>query len=435
MTYFHPKDTTKLFEKYLKFSPREINANEKNTCEHMAYGLYYASIVKDSNSNNGVYSPNIKRWQVGSKNIENISKVNKALNKLLFETSLQNEIAVLRGETTCEPQNNKYPKKEYEKERAKILVGIGGANVLETNLTIHQIYGAPYIPASSMKGLVRHWAIQAFFNGIDPTIENCPLLNEQQLHIKEVFIALFGDQDQRGNAQFYDVFPTEKYMIVPDVVAIHFDNYYKENGEPSDEGNVLPFSNVQAIEADSFDIRLSVRKNLNGLKILFNSEELLEILKTWTRKMLLEHGIGAKTSNGYGQFFKVNDLTEGLKKEAAAYHAKKVTAFENKKRHKLRIEQEKLAALEEEKIQKRREKMEPYECIIDEIHSFTHSVQDQEKSKNKEFFDEVIKHASEGHKEVAVALQDYWKETGNMKVNKKSKQMDKIKKLKKILDE
>ena len=44
-----------------------------------------------------------------------------------------------------------------------MVVGLGGESVYETSITLHHIYGIPYIPASSIKGVVRSWIITEVF--------------------------------------------------------------------------------------------------------------------------------------------------------------------------------------------------------------------------------------------------------------------------------
>jgi Uncharacterized protein predicted to be involved in DNA repair (RAMP superfamily) len=41
------------------------------------------------------------------------------------------------------------------KTASRLVVGLGAGNVLETSLTLHHIFGIPYIPASALKGVAR----------------------------------------------------------------------------------------------------------------------------------------------------------------------------------------------------------------------------------------------------------------------------------------
>jgi len=37
----------------------------------------------------------------------------------------------------------------------RIVIGLGGESVLETDITLHHLYGIPFIPGSALKGLTR----------------------------------------------------------------------------------------------------------------------------------------------------------------------------------------------------------------------------------------------------------------------------------------
>ncbi|MEO0253780.1 MAG: type III-B CRISPR module RAMP protein Cmr6, partial [candidate division WOR-3 bacterium] len=41
------------------------------------------------------------------------------------------------------------------KVQSRLIVGLGSSHVLETSITLHHIYGVPYIPASALKGVCR----------------------------------------------------------------------------------------------------------------------------------------------------------------------------------------------------------------------------------------------------------------------------------------
>ena len=41
----------------------------------------------------------------------------------------------------------------------RMIVGLGNEHIKETNMTLHHVYGIPYIPGSAIKGMVRHYFI------------------------------------------------------------------------------------------------------------------------------------------------------------------------------------------------------------------------------------------------------------------------------------
>lgn len=57
----------------------------------------------------------------------------------------------------------------------RMLIGLGASHPHETSMTLHHIYGVPYIPGSAVKGVTRHWSILKLFNPFQLTIKqiNC----------------------------------------------------------------------------------------------------------------------------------------------------------------------------------------------------------------------------------------------------------------------
>lgn len=54
-------------------------------------------------------------------------------------------------------ENQKYKSiySEVLKTQSRLIVGLGSSHVLETSITLQHIYGIPYIPSSSLKGVCR----------------------------------------------------------------------------------------------------------------------------------------------------------------------------------------------------------------------------------------------------------------------------------------
>jgi len=189
----------------------------------------------------------------------------------------------------------------FEKEELKniktdwrLVVGLGGGSVYETSMTLHHIYGIPYIPGSAVKGVTRSWVIADVF---DNSEENA-LRNSN-------FIEIFGNQKQHGKVIFMDAFPTEVPTIKPDVMNPHFGDYYSGNKDknnnfiaPADYLNPVPifFLTVEDTPFNFFLVAKNKDKNVFNIKI--GDFTILE----WLKKALTEHGIGAKTAVGYGYF-------------------------------------------------------------------------------------------------------------------------------------
>ncbi len=73
----------------------------------------------------------------------------------------------------------------------RLFVGLGEASVLETHVALHRVYGVPYLPGSSLKGLTSHYAKALQDSG------SAFLTCEQRKW-------LFGALDAAGNLDFQD---------------------------------------------------------------------------------------------------------------------------------------------------------------------------------------------------------------------------------------
>lgn len=198
----------------------------------------------------------------------------------------------------------------------RIIPGLGGSNVLETNLSLHHIYGIPYLPGSSLKGLAKSWAIEKIRDCYEiedySTVEN--LLDTEvpkgypkglQLETIEMYRHLFGTQQEAGQAIFFDAFPVEKICTEVDVMTPHFKDYYNEMESTSPHSwpvdsmdpNIVPFLVMQGT---TFTFRLAVR--FTHKKMVDTSKDYLQKTVQLLKEGLQELGVGAKTMIGYGYF-------------------------------------------------------------------------------------------------------------------------------------
>lgn len=228
---------------------------------------------------------------------------------------------------------------------SRMVVGLGDANALEVGLTLHPLYGFPYIPGSSLKGLCRTWLEIA-----EDTFENGNVLEGRDLDskIKKESLAVFGSADkdeqirnnlkdewkdsQRGNVLFFDAIPTESPELDVDIMTPHYGPYYDkpEKNPPGDwySPNIIKFLTVAKSQEFLFGLADRDRTSLNKAK-------------KWLIFGLCELGIGAKTSSGYGYFLHP-DVLEQRKKD------------EERKKQEARPDW----AVEQEKKRLQREKME-----------------------------------------------------------------------------
>lgn len=181
----------------------------------------------------------------------------------------------------------------------RMIVGLGGASVYETSITLHHVYGIPYIPASAVKGVTRSCWIQEEF-GYGEKDEEKALKNDD-------FRAVFGgpktkDENGKelpakaGEVVFFDAFPLalSAKSIEVDIMNPHYSDYYgKDDVWPTDTQNPVPV-HFLTVANTTFSFVFGCRPGTE------KAAELLDTTGEWLKKALTERGIGAKSSVGYG---------------------------------------------------------------------------------------------------------------------------------------
>ena len=207
---------------------------------------------------------------------------------------------------------------DYQKIEMKtswrLVVGLGATHPEETSMIFHHIYGIPYIPASTIKGAVKHHIAQKIsqnilkefpersymeiLSSITKFLDKGELvLNDDRIdvnNIKKDFddaVKIFGTQSQKGNVIFLDAYPIDNVKLEIDIINPHYPDYYSKEKVPGDWQLPNPIS------------FLTIGKNVKfRFYILSRDQRLLKISKNWLESVLKSHGIGAKTSLGYGFF-------------------------------------------------------------------------------------------------------------------------------------
>lgn len=227
----------------------------------------------------------------------------------------------------------------------RLICGLSGG-IYETNMTLHHVYGVPYIPASSLKGVVRSWIITNAFSAAPQEESNFPLVNAEYRALKsnKLFCDIFGSpesidrvifsegkpktkknkyesskeisaskKEQQGSVVFMDALPVRKPELMPDIMNPHYPDWYDGKDLPTDfqSPNPIVFLTVSNDSRFQTCIGINAAKNnklsnwadfqklaepvgLNG------DATLLDLVEAWLRKTLAEHGVGAKTAIGYG---------------------------------------------------------------------------------------------------------------------------------------
>lgn len=183
----------------------------------------------------------------------------------------------------------------------RFVTGLGLNHPIENGMAWHHTLGVPYLPGSSLKGLVRCWVEQ----WLDDTSW-------------DDIVRIFGhrksndegdkkDQQGVGSVIFHDALPVEPVQLAPDVMTPHYQDYYSKDKTPGDwmDPNPIPFLTVA--ENQVFLFAISPRER--GLE---QSQSDLETVLQWLDQALVNIGAGAKTAAGYGRFGRCEQAEERL---------------------------------------------------------------------------------------------------------------------------
>ena len=225
---------------------------------------------------------------------------------------------------------------ESLKTSSRLVVGFGAEHVLETSITLHHLFGIPYIPASAIKGVVRmvsFWEIAENLKNDKKIEELQKYLYDEQIEeeLNDVELKheclehklLFGTQGFKGLLVFLDAYPeveAGKEIFELDIMNPHYTEYYTEKSEiPGDWENPKPivFLTVKKDIPFHFNVLIDeyrIKEILNDKDFPKEAKEIIEkwksdnyselegTAKKWVSEALKEFGVGSKTRLGYGIF-------------------------------------------------------------------------------------------------------------------------------------
>jgi CRISPR-associated protein Cmr6 len=189
----------------------------------------------------------------------------------------------------------------------RLVIGLGASHPQETSMTLHHIYGIPYIPGSAIKGVTKHWSVLKFADNnrkrkdnekfedaikrIAEALENGDDLGIKvdEINFKDL-IEIFGTQEKHGKVIFFDAYPVGEIKLKIDIMNPHYPEYYSQGKLPTDWQNPVPIK------------FLTVENTKFSFYLLSRDKELLEKSKNLLIEAIKNYGIGAKTSLGYGTF-------------------------------------------------------------------------------------------------------------------------------------
>ena len=160
---------------------------------------------------------------------------------------------------------------------ARFVTGLGRSHPVENGFAWHPTLGTPYLPGSSVKGMVRAWAK----TDADPPPDRTALEH------------LLGKDGEAGRVCFLDAVPMAPVKLEADVMTPHYAGW-SDDDPPGDWRSPKPIPFLTAAAGASFLFGLVPRRSA--------TPEQLDTLSVWLRDALEWAGAGAKTAVGYGRF-------------------------------------------------------------------------------------------------------------------------------------
>jgi len=174
---------------------------------------------------------------------------------------------------------------------SRFVTGLGRSHPVENGFAWHPTLGTPYLPGSSVKGLVRAWAREQ----AEPRPDRETLARVSRV---------FGKLDHTGEVCFLDAVPTDPVKLDADVMTPHYGGW-SANDLPGDwrSPNPIPFLSTAAGVSFLFGI-IPGRPTRSEA-----ANRDLDAAAEWLCDALQWSGGGAKTAVGYGRFQRSDEQT------------------------------------------------------------------------------------------------------------------------------
>jgi len=244
----------------------------------------------------------LEKNQLTNKNIDNFAlRLNKFMQRKSFDDKGKDKLNdvslfIAKQDSRIDNYYNSVKKIHPTHNRSfslktnwRLAIGIGTASIYETSISLHHIYGIPYIPAQSIKGSFRSYIIENYFDSDEKTAFN-----------DKGFIAIFGSNSEQGNVIFFDAFSKQPKLQL-DIMNNHYQNYYGKNEAPTDTQNPNPINFLTIVNTE-FRFMLTAKENKSIATGKFEGKKILDVVATELKQSLQFFGIGAKTAVGYGCF-------------------------------------------------------------------------------------------------------------------------------------
>jgi CRISPR-associated protein Cmr6 len=208
----------------------------------------------------------------------------------------------------------------------RLVIGAGYPSFIENGFLFHHVYGIPYIPGETLKGLARtvfilsvaeavkkETKLSEIEEGLSEEDEDKSLQIPEKINIilddytienpVETFRKIFGYKKRRGQVVFFDAYPVDfnpSEHFEADIMNSHYGDYYQSGKAPADWLSPNPIHFLALKKGIDFEFSLG----LAPLEPMEDNQEklLLETARKLLKVGLENFGVGNKKRKGYGWF-------------------------------------------------------------------------------------------------------------------------------------
>ena len=275
--------------------------SENNSSQHkpvifLPIPAEHEQLLKKKSCNFSLYSPRMVRWKIKGKEIEadteTLEELKEAFNSnstklrqdLMMKQNLQSSfIKAQQAAGLCTFEF-------YAKTVSPFISGLGAGHPTETGMILDRNLGVPYIPASSIKGVVRLAHAINIAQGRTEVPDS---------ELEKYFGTADTKQEKqyRGQLVFLDAYPVNSVTLKLDIMNPHYGQYYRgEHSQPVETENPIPIKFLSVEQGTEFCFRVVyVPLNIGDV-----CDE-VEIRAMFTTAFECV-GFGGKTAIGYGRF-------------------------------------------------------------------------------------------------------------------------------------
>jgi len=195
---------------------------------------------------------------------------------------------------------------------SRFVTGLGRSHPVENGFAWHPTLGTPYLPGSSIKGMVHAWAKQEAAATKETDHQSVSEANQAKID------RLFGKAGQSGSVSFLDAVPIAPVSVEADVLTPHYAGW-SPGDPPGDWRSPTPVPFLVTKEGLGLLFTLipcppTARPDQDQRAAdLQQLQQDLELLKSWLIEALTWAGAGAKTAVGYGRFQLLKEKSEELR--------------------------------------------------------------------------------------------------------------------------